>query len=182
MVFTAGMAVPRSPASLRDYWELGFSVSGGMGYKIRPNLEIRGIVRYNHLMLDALRIYDEARVPEWYEIAIRGGGAHIASAMVDVVSYYAGGGRSIVYPYFSGGAGVIHINVDDADLYFKESLLSKTEFVQETVPCLNFGVGFNVFITDYLTMAVEGKYIIGFSDVNDTRFLLLHCGVIVPLR
>lgn len=181
VMLSTGLNIPRSPVPVRKYWELGVSFGTGYSYRIRQNLELRGTVCGSYQMMDELKLYDNARLPEHPDISVEGGNVFVVSTLVEAVSFYSGG-KGIFFPYFSGGIGVTSFIGNDADLYYKESKLINAGFKPVVSMALSLGSGFNVFITDYLTMFLEGKYILGLRSGLDTRSFLLHFGALIPLR
>ena len=75
-----------------------------------------------------------------------------------------------IKPYLTVGAGVMRGKLD-------VSWLGMSVSESETDLCAKAGVGVDCFVTDDMSIMVEGAYVWGLNDLDDVGYTMITCGV-----
>jgi len=173
-----GIALPMSPSSFSDFWSMGYSFGGGLGYAFSPSLAFVGQVDYNNFALDGDAILEQSGFGGM-GISISGGSASIFSISGNLRANLIPTPNSLS-PYFIGGIGYATVSTGDFTLSGGGQSITEGGFSESHMSVL-FGVGLDIPASEALDVFLEGKYGIVFTEDQTSNYIPLRAGVKIKL-
>lgn len=162
---------------INDMYKTGYGVGGGIGFRVRPQLELIGRVSYasmdfdNEGFVEALtsEIEKEVGIPtSLYDLTldVDGGQVTMLAFMADTkFSIATGGAFSKLHPYLMGGLGVTRVEISEATFDATVSMGGEVETATESVDsqtetkfAFNLGAGMGYAFTPRFEAFVETLY------------------------
>ena len=115
-----------------------------------------------------------------WSVATRVGGTPLSGELtVDVMAWTISAKISPfdsqkIKPYFVVGGGIMHASAD-ATVSIPGASASSSD--DETDLCGKIGLGVDFFVTDQVSLGLEGAYFAGFNDLDNIRFYTVTAGV-----
>ena len=115
-----------------------------------------------------------------WSVATRVGGTPLSGELtVDVMAWTISAKISPfdsqkIKPYFVIGGGIMHASADASIAIPGYSVSSSDD---ETDLCGKIGLGVDYFVTDQVSLGLEGAYFAGFNDLDNIRFYTVTAGV-----
>lgn len=159
----SGLSFPTAPSGFTDGYNMGFNFGGGIEYSVLPfsMLCIRGNFDYNKFLLDK----------EDTGVAIEGGNRSII-----LISGSARVAPPIpmlpIKPYILGGVGLFQVSTEDVKIG-----IIKIEGDSESAFSLLFGAGIDFSPIPLIAFFVEGNYVLGFTEDENTEYFPVKLGL-----
>ncbi len=141
-------------------------------------LNVRAGYKFNRYIAAELA-FDYLPGYDW-DVATRIGGTPVAGKVsVDVMAWTLSAKISPfdlqkVKPYFIVGVGIMNASAD-ATVSIPGASASSSD--DETDLCGKIGLGVDYFVTDQVSLGLEGAYFAGFNDLDNIRFYTVTAGV-----
>lgn len=176
--FSAGLSVPVSPDAFTDYWNPGYNLGGGFAYYFTPMFSIQTYFDYNSFSLDDDSILEDAGL-EYSNVIVSGGNISIINISANI-QYNIISVERKVSPYIFAGLGYYHLA--SKDLLMSDSYDSITlDGDSEDAFLINFGVGMQVNIVDNFSLFGDLRYLVGFTEDDNTIHLPIRVGGMIWL-
>jgi opacity protein-like surface antigen len=172
---SAGITFLFEPEVLRHYWNSGPNFGIGLGYQVADDITLRGHLDYQRMTNDA----DEERA-DWDnddEVRYRRDAATIFTVIADLKVNMRPASKSFV-PYLVLGVGHLRLSLTDMTatyMYQGQTYTRKVDPKSATV--FHMGAGCDFRLTNHVTLFVEGKYSIGYTDAHSTQYFPIKLGI-----
>ncbi|HXG00393.1 MAG TPA: outer membrane beta-barrel protein [Bacteroidota bacterium] len=173
-----GLSFPFQPKEFSDYWKMGFNIGGGLGYSFSPYLALVGHVDYNNFAFDEDGFLKDLGF-SGLGIKISGGSASIFTVSGNLKATLTTTPHS-VSPYFIGGIGFFSISISEVTVS-GGGVSVRVEGDSESAFCVSFGPGIDISAAETVSILLEGKYVIGFTENENTTYIPLKAGIKVKL-
>ena len=157
--------------SLRQYgfdpkYDDTWGINGKIGYKVNPYFSVELALEY----LSGFNYNQTVRVgatPVTLDSDIDIFTAIIAAKIYPI--------QGMIKPYFTLGLGVMRASIDATAS--APGYLTSTGSDDETDPCGKVGIGVDYFVSQNVSLNLEGAYTFGFNDLDDVRYFTVSAGV-----
>jgi outer membrane protein W len=174
-----GVAFPIMPSEFKNYYKMGYTVGGDVGYAITPALSIMITFDYTSLGFDLDGVLKDLGVQMIPGLTVSGADATILQASVAEKFRFIASSSS-ASPYLLASVGYFRLSVSD--------VTAKYQSLQMTVPGTTesafgaFGaLGVDLPIGPMAFVFVQGGFAIGFTKGQSTGTLPVKAGVGVKL-
>jgi hypothetical protein len=172
--FNTGVSFPSAPELFSRYWKPGLNLGLGIGYQTSASIVLQMSFVYSNLPFNGEKLLKDYGL-SGLGLKVSGGSAKVITASGDLKAYLVpmDAGTS---PYFIVGAGLFRISASDARVSYQ----GDSQTVQgnsESALGLGLGIGIDFRLRDRLTLFMEGKYTLGFTDVDNTLLVPLKIGI-----
>jgi opacity protein-like surface antigen len=171
--FNTGVSFPSSPELFSRYWKPGPNLGLGIGYQTSASIVLQMSFVYSNMPFNGEKLLQDYGM-SGLGLEVSGGSAKVITASGDFKAYLAPMDAGTA-PYFIVGAGLFRISASDAMVSYQGG----SQAVQgnsESAIGIGVGVGIDFRLRDRLTLFVEGKYALGFTDVDNTLLVPLKLG------
>jgi len=164
-----GLSLLQGPDFAKDVWKDGFCGGVSFGFDILPILSIGFIGEFNRFGLDEDGLFDLAGQQTTYDIS----GVEIDGGEVDVMAAWAVAKVNIIpvetgfRPYAIGGLGYAYYKINDLTVSY-QGQEQDFEGTDDSGLSLALGAGFEMKFSPKFALFGEGKYIIVFTNEDDT--------------
>jgi opacity protein-like surface antigen len=169
-----GVSVPSSPELFSRYWNPGPNFGFGLGFQATPAIALRTAFEYSNMPLDDQKLLEDFGIlPSGLNVS--GGSANVITAGLDFKANLAPMTAN-VSPYFVVGGGLFRLSASDARISY-QGTSATVQGNSETAFGIGFGAGFDFRLNNRLALFLEGKYSIGFTDVDNTQYFPIKIGL-----
>jgi len=178
-----GIAFPAGPEEFTDYWKMGFTAGGGIGFSLTPAASLVLTVGYGAFPLNESEILRLAGVPSYVNTSIDGGTAS-ALDFAGNIKLSLNPTPNTVTPYLVVGAGYFSLSFSDAKIsasYMGNSASETLKFDTESAFSTSFGAGIDIPAGETTSIFVEGRYSIAFTKGENTSYVPLRAGARIAL-
>ena len=171
---STGFAIPSAPDDFAESWNSGYNLGASIGYPLSPNLTFQGCLDYNSFTLDE----DGFLGGGLFSRSANGGTTSIVTASANLKAILSSQGSS-VSPYFTGGLGFFRLSFGDVtvtDHEYPGGFSQTVDGDSETAISIFFGAGLEFAINEKVNFFAEGKYGIGFTEDESTRYFPVKLG------
>ncbi len=166
---------PYSTSEFSDLYEVGYTVSGGVGVTLTPEWELSFHGSYSHFDLSSAG-YRATFPAVTFSVS---GALSVYSGTINLKHLFRTEGRWI--PYFSAGFGVFHRNEDDVSFDFAPRLGAPR--TDATLGGAHVGAGLAVRLLDAMSLFLEPRYTAtaSFQDTDESTldYAEVRVGLIV---
>ncbi len=173
-MFNIGLSIPSTPAEFSDYWVAGMNFGIGLNIPVNRRVSIQGNFAYTNFGLNKEKLMGDTGV-SGSGIQIQGGSASILSAYLDLKSTVFGGSKSVV-PYLLVGTGFFRLSFEDIIMSYYGQYRG-IEGSSESKFGLELGAGMDFPINRGAYFFMDLKYVIGFTEVENTTYFPLRFGI-----
>ena len=178
-----GIALPAGPQEFRDYWNMGFLASGGIGFSLTPAASLVLTVGYGAFPLNESEILKISGVPSYVTASIDGGTAS-GLDLAGNVKLSLMTAPNTVTPYLVVGAGYFSLSFSDVKVsasYMGSSASQTMKFDTESAFSTSFGAGIDIPAGETTSIFVEARYSIAFTKNDNTSYVPFRAGVRIAL-
>jgi hypothetical protein len=176
LYFSGALAFPLEPDEFSDHWKTSvLNLGGGIGHKIIPAISANVYFDWCNFGFDGPQFARDMGVGG--EVSISGLDASVMTIMGNVKAVVPSG---ILRPYFWGGLGLFILSIDDGTVSIDDFVIP-LEGDSENALGINFGAGIEVTVAKTVDLFFDGRFVLGFTDVESTSILPLRVGVKVKL-
>ncbi len=194
ILVSSGVALPASPMSFSDYWNVQYGGSVGVGIPLSQSVTIIGAVEYFRFTLNAEGVRDRINTeylrdtwlfndvsldPSADPSSVATFSANVRMSPSDLTGWLA--------PHLIAGAGLMHVSLSETFIPTTSAIspdgvdISMTaqrsiRGGEETEAFFQIGLGFDVRVSDALGVFVEGRYVHGLSKGLSTSYVPLTAG------
>ena len=185
-----GMSMPMSPDMFKDYWKMGFGGAGGVGFQIKPGLEVGVTLGYSSFPLDDDKMLTEMLA----EVGLTPADLEAAGITIELEApltaleilgygkYTFGTGEAPFGFYMIGLAGMTKLSADDITMTATipgvgTITVSEPGGPSATDITLGFGAGFDYMFSPTAGFWFDAKYMLILSEGESTAHLPLRAGV-----
>lgn len=162
-----GFSIPLNPYYFTKNWDLGFNMTGGLGYPINSFLTIRGSFEFHN--------FPPSTKGYAYNQSLSGGEQLIFGPAVTLIASVPSRG-SYMGSYFIGGVGLNRFVIRDievrspgsARVYEGDTGVDYSIFI---------GHGYNFALSKRIKLFVEGRYVVCLRKSTSNRFLPASIGL-----
>lgn len=176
LYFNGALAFPLEPDEFSDYWKTSvLNLGGGIGHKIIPAISANVYFDWCNFGFDGEKFARDVGVGG--EVSISGLDASVMTIMGNLKAVVPSGQ---IRPYFWGGLGLFILSIDDGYVSVDDFVIP-VEGESENAFGINFGAGIEVTVAKTLDLFFDGRFVLGFTDVESTSILPLRAGIKVKL-
>ena len=173
-----GVSFPSQPDQFTDYWNFGYNIGGGFGYRFSRTFSSSVLLNYNNFPFNEGKLLRELGI-EGMGIEVDGGSSIIITLSGSVKARFIDDPNSFS-PYLVGGMGYFKLATSDVKLtygYQSETIKSESESAFNIL----FGGGIEVPIGMNKYFFFELNYGLGFTNENYTGYIPVKLGFIILL-
>lgn len=170
-----GVAFPSSPDLFSDAWSTGFNFGGGLGKMINKTVELQGYFTYHNFSFDEDGLLSSLGA-SGVSLSVDGASASIITALANIKLRLQSNPEQKVTPYFGGGAGFFRISLGDASVSGPGGSI-EVGGGSESAIGLAFGAGVDIQLSPRTALFFDGKYSIGFTDVESIQYFPVKVGL-----
>ena len=173
---SAGISFPIGPENFSKYWKMGFNFGNGIGYSLNPNLTLITYFDFNSFSLDGDKFSQALQNAGLVDpgTSISGGGISIYT-ISENLKMTLPTGQSPVHPYICGGEGLFELSAHNMKSNNSEL---EGEGYSETDFSVLFGVGADIAMGERVSLFVEVKDVIGFTEDENMEIFPIKIGII----
>lgn len=160
----AGLSVPAAPDGFSEKWKAGYHLSGGIGFKVAPSLQIIGIAEFHVFPKDIDPFLEFLNIPEQYADDIEGGTYSVFTIGIEG-SITLNLPNSSVKPYGRFGFGVAVTEISDLE-YENITFLAGAD---ENRPYLSFTGGLEFVLNPGISLFFQGRVVAILYDDEKSR-------------
>jgi|GEM_PF-851711 len=178
-----GISIPVGPEVFKDYWKLGSSIGGGVGYSFMPWMSLYATVDYSNFPFNEQGFLDTYAADPLIkllggQIKVEGGSTSILAATLTEKFSLVG---QTVSPYVLVGAGFYHISLSDVTVTVSmQAPFGGTETENgksESAAGLIGGLGSDVQVSEGIDAFIQGLCVIGLTKGGSTTCVPVRAGV-----
>ena len=176
LYLNGAVAFPFTPDEFSDYWKTSFlNAGGGIGYVITPAISTIAYFDWCSFGFDANRFLRTFGLFDLVSVTgLR------ASIIVITANFKASIPSGSVRPYFCGGGGLFLLSVADGEV-IADGQVVPFEGDSENAASINFGAGIDFTVAKTADIFVDGRYILGFTEYENTSILPIRFGIKLKL-
>ena len=176
LYLNGAVAFPFTPDEFSDYWKTSFlNVGGGLGFAMSPSISATIYFDWCSFGLDGDKLMHDVGVGGL--VSVSGG---TASIKVLTGNFKVSIPSGSVRPYFSAGGGLFFLSISDASVS-GGGLVIPVEGDSENAASINFGLGIDFMVAKTTDIFIDGRYILGFTEDENTSILPIRLGVKLKL-
>ncbi|HLB00881.1 MAG TPA: hypothetical protein VJO14_05810 [Bacteroidota bacterium] len=176
IVASAGWTFPAEPREFKDQFKINYNFGGGIAYSMSP-----GDVGYGEVSL-LLHYYNTLFSRSGFRTAnnlptgtgVYGYPGDVYTGMLQFRGVY-GTSKESIAPYFTMAIGVLHLALPQRGLTTPPTVLYK-EYTTTTFGWAA-GLGVDVPVTDWYTLFVDGKFLLGVTGTSGHRLFSAGGGI-----
>ncbi|MGD9379556.1 MAG: outer membrane beta-barrel protein [candidate division WOR-3 bacterium] len=170
------LGLPMSPEVFSDYWKTSIlNFGGGFGYSFSPVVSTNVYFDYGNFGFDGEKFAHDLGVGGM--ISVDGGNASVMTVTANIKAAVPTG---VLRPYFCGGGGLYMLSIDDATVS-GGGMVIPAEGDSENALGINFGAGFEFAVAKTVSIFLDGRYVLGFTEGESTGTLPIRLGAKVIL-
>jgi opacity protein-like surface antigen len=174
-----GISFPSQPTIFTDYWNFGYNLGGGFGYRFTPIFSASFLFNYNNFPFNDDKFLRD--------LGIEGSGVEVDGGSIIIITVTAVAKARFtesynkLSPYLVGGIGYFSLTTNDMKLsYGYQSETIESEY--ESAFSFLFGGGLEVPIGINKYFFIELNYGQGFTKEDHTGYIPLKIGFIISLN
>ncbi len=173
-----GMSKPYAPDEFQKNWRSGYNLGAGIGYNLKPRLELQGEFFFDNFQLDDNAFLGDITEDDDLFASVMGGSVSIVSFYANVKYLSPLEKSSTLTPYLIGGIGFASKMIGEMDVTTGE--LDPYTIEKETYAAAAAGIGLGVEIVmgARTSFVVEGRFNILFTD-EATVYMPLKLGIVI---
>lgn len=173
-----GISFPSQPELFTDYWNFGYNVGGGFGYRFSSTFSTSLLLNYNNFSFNDNRFLRD--------LGIGGLGVEVDGGSTSILTI-TGSAKARIFSepnslsaFLTGGFGYFRLSASDVKLsYGNQSETISSE--SESAISLQFGGGIEVPIGINKFFFIEIDYGLGLTDEEVTGYIPVKLGFIILL-
>jgi len=178
LIINGGFSFPTTPNNFTDYWDNGYNIGVGVGYRFKPQITAIAFLLYNDFPINKNSIYSELGLSE-SDVNIQEGSINsiglTANLKFNLTEY-----KSVISPFIQLGIGYyrfsseasLSISANDEVITFGDS---------RGALIWSIGVGSDFNVNERISLFLYTDYRIGYSDNVQLNYLPIAVGVIFNL-
>lgn len=172
-----GMSKPYAPENFQKNWRSGFNIGAGIGYNVKPTLEIQGELLYDNFQLDDYAFLGDIAEDDDPFASVMGGSVSILSLYVNAKFLSPLKTNDTITPYLIGGVGLVSKMTGE-----KEIMTELLEYIEPkestTTAAAGLGIGVEIVMGARTSFVVEGRFNVLFTD-ETTVYFPLKLGIVI---
>lgn len=182
----SGLGLPSSPSAFTDVYNASFTLGGQLQYQVASRTALVGRVAYHRFAAGEEGARSFIDIPQQYitSFSLEGGNLNMLS-FAGLVTQQLTPVESKSAFFITGGLGLYNINFQDATVNFTYSApfaqgretITVTSDGSESKFGINFGAGLEQTLSESLSLLLEGRYNIVFTEEENTNFLAFLAGL-----
>jgi opacity protein-like surface antigen len=174
-----GISFPSQPEIFTDYWNFGYNLGGGLGYRFTPIFSASVLFNFNNFPFNDDKFLRDLGI-EGSGVKVDGGSTIIITVTAVAKARFTESYNKLS-PYLVGGIGYFSITTSDMKLSY--GFQSETiESESESAFSFLFGGGLEVPIGINKYFFIELNYGQGFTKEDHTGYIPLKIGFILSLN
>jgi hypothetical protein len=192
---SSGLALPSSPMTFSEYWNMQYGGGIGVGYFLTSSTSLTGFVEYYRFNIDQGAISNAFNTAFLREVWILDGVGTTPSADPSSILTVGVNARfattaflGSIAPYLVVGAGMMQFTLSEIALPTTSILTVNGEDIAmtaerritggtETAAFIQCGAGFDINLTESIRPYLEARYVLGMTKGIGTNYLPLTAGV-----
>jgi len=170
-----GACMPYAPEEFTDYWKTGFNIGCGIGAPQSNNVTFIGAINYTSFSLNDDKLLGDNSL-NGYGYNIDGGAASTLTTFADFKFSFTSDGSKAA-PYLLCGVGIFRLAFSDATISY-QGQYARLDGDSETKLGIEIGTGLDIDIDTRTSLSLGAKYVIGFTEDEDTQYFPLQIGLI----
>lgn len=178
--FAGGFSAQMSPDRFKDNWNTGLSLGGGLEIKFNKFISLVPRIYYYTYPLDedAFKKLLESEYDYSIEgLSLDGGSQNMVDFGADARLSVPGSVVNIFTPYLIGSIGLTHISFSELNITGGATDETLKIDKSETDFTVNLGAGMKAEIVPQVTVFVECRYALIFSDPRNFSHIPVHVGI-----
>jgi opacity protein-like surface antigen len=172
-----GMSKPYAPENFQKNWRSGFNLGTGIGYNVKPTLELQGEFLYDNFQLDDNAFLGDVTTDDDIFASVMGGSVSILSLYVNAKFLSPLKTNDTITPYLIGGVGLVSKMTGE-----KEIMTELLEYIEPkestTTAAAGLGIGVEIVMGARTSFVVEGRFNVLFTD-ETTVYFPLKLGIVI---
>lgn len=176
LYLNGALAFPFTPDEFSDHWKTGIlNVGGGIGYNISPTVSTNVYFDWCNFDLDGEKLAHD--IGAGGQVTFSGSGVSVMTITGNIKVCVLSGK---VRPYFWGGCGIFILSRADGSISGGGYVVPLEGDSENTVG-FNLGAGVDYSASKTVDIFVDGRYVLGLTEVQSTSILPLRLGVKVKI-
>ncbi|MFC1555832.1 outer membrane beta-barrel protein [candidate division KSB1 bacterium] len=174
--FASGLSMPVSPSAFKDNWKKDLAFELGYENFVNEHVIVRMGFAYQNLDLDRDKILEDSGGSDIEGFVLTGGGAEIATLMIDAklkVNIEA----DKLQPYAIAGGGLYRFKPSTVRYTYLDTPIFEIPGTTETKISAQAGFGFEYYTGKRFNIFFEGRYVIGFTEGERTKHFPVVAGI-----
>ncbi len=172
-----GMAKPYAPDDFQKNWRSGYDIGAGIGFNVKPTLELQGELLYDNFQLNDNAYLGDVTTDDDLFASVMGGSISVFSLYANVKYLSHLKNNDTFTPYLLGGVGLASKMTGEKEV-MTELLEYSDKEERVTTAAAAVGLGVEIVMGARTSFVIEGRFNILFTD-ETTVYFPLKLGIVI---